>query len=61
MQEQSLKDKKGGNAMTTALDNIEEEISCLAEILNEGLITKAEFEIVKKSLIGDEAESVTSV
>jgi len=47
--------------MTTAIDNIEEEISCLTEILNEGLITQAEFEIVKKNLIGDKAESVTSV
>lgn len=47
--------------MTTALDNIEEEISCLTEILNAGLITQTEFEIVKKSLIGDKAVPVTSV
>jgi hypothetical protein len=42
-------------------DYLAEEISCLKEILAEGFITQAEFEVVKKSLIGNETESAISV
>lgn len=60
MQERSLRDK-GGNTVNIESDYLAEEIRCLKEILNEGLITQAEFEVVKKSLMGNEIESALSV
>ncbi|CZQ92545.1 Hypothetical protein Tpal_1507 [Trichococcus palustris] len=47
--------------MNIESDYLAEEISCLKEILDQGLITQAEFEVVKKSLMGNEIESVISV
>lgn len=59
MQVRSLREK-GRNTMINESDYLAEEVKCLTEILNEGLITQPEFEVVKKSLMGNEMETEIS-